>query len=65
MKEEEREGGKEESGARDERRGRGEWVCVAHGPQSKKRMRVVEAKLGVWMSEMKSRKDGDRGMQLW
>jgi len=24
-------------------------VCVAHGPQSKKRMRAVEAKLGVWM----------------
>lgn len=65
MKELEREGGKEESGARDERRGRGEWVCVAHGLQSKKRLRVVEAKLGVWMSEMKRRKDRERGLQLW
>lgn len=39
-------------------------MCVAHGPQSKKRTRVVEAKLREWMSEMKRRKDRERGLQL-
>lgn len=40
-------------------------MCVAHAPQSKKRMRAVEAKLGVWMSEMKKRrKDRVRELQL-
>ncbi len=39
-------------------------MCVAHGPQSKKRTRAVEAKLGVWMSEMKRSKDRERGLQL-
>lgn len=40
-------------------------MCVAHAPQSKKRMRAVEAKLGVWMSEMKKRrKDRERELQL-